>query len=131
CHQQSLARERGYSLALVQRLDGLVLRGYRLLYRPRLPGAEPLRRFLFQDFPRTVREQWPWQLASIICFCISALLLWLLIRHDPDMVYALLDVDTVSNMEDMYHPQAPHRIQRDSDDDITMFGFYIYNNIGI
>ena len=131
CHQQALARERGYSLSLVQRLDDLVLRGYRLLYRPRLPVAEPVRRFLIRDFPRAVRAQWPWQLASAAAFCLSLLLLWWLVRSEPEMVYALLDADTASQMEDMYHPDAPHRHQRDSGDDVTMFGYYIYNNIGI
>lgn len=86
CHHQALARQRGYSLSLVQRLDDLVLRGHRQLYRPSLPFRAPLKRFLLQDFPRAVRAQWPWQLASAGVFCLSLLLLWLLVRAQPEMV---------------------------------------------
>ena len=131
CHHQALARERGYSISLIQRLDNLVLRGYRLLYRPRLPVAAPLKRFLLADFPRAVRAQWPWQLASAVVFCLSMLLLWALFRQQPEMIYALVDADTAQQLEDMYHPEANHRSERDSNDDIVMFGYYIYNNISI
>jgi uncharacterized membrane protein SpoIIM required for sporulation len=131
CHHQALARERGYSLSLIQRLDDLVLRGHRQLYRPRLPVAAPMKQFFLADFPRAVRAQWPWQLASTLVFVLSLLLIWLLVRYDPDMVYSLLDPASTAQMEAMYHPQAEHRMQRDSGDDITMFGFYIYNNISI
>lgn len=131
CHHQALARERGYSISLIQRLDDLVLRGYRLLYRPRLPVAAPLKQFFLADFPRAVRAQWPWQLASMLTFCVSMLLLWALIRQQPEMVYALLDTETTQQLEDMYHPEASHRSDRNSSDDVLMFGYYIYNNIGI
>ena len=131
CHHQALARERGYSLSLIQRLDDLVLRGYRQLYRPTLPLAGPLKHFLLVGFPQAVRAQWPWQLASAAVFCLSLLLLWALVRSQPDTVYALLDPATTEQMESMYHPQAEHRSQRNASDDITMFGYYIYNNIGI
>lgn len=131
CHHQALARERGYSLSLIEQLDALVLRGYRQLYRPRLPIGKPLREFLLAGFPRAVRDQWPWQLASLISFVGAALLLWWLVREQQEMVYSLLDVGSVEEMESMYSPQASHRSTRDSEDDITMFGFYIYNNIGI
>ena len=131
CHHQALARERGYSLSLIQRLDDLVLRGYRQLYRPRLPVLAPMKQFLLRDFPRAVRAQWPWQLASTLVFCLSMLLIWALVRSQPEMVYALLDQDTAEQLEQMYHPEADHRTARDSADDITMFGYYIYNNISI
>lgn len=131
CHHQALARERGYSLSLIEHLDALVLRGYRQLYRPALPIARPLREFLLAGFPRAVRAQWRWQLASLIVFAGASLLLWWLVREQQEMVYSLLDVNSVENMESMYQPQAEHRHNRDSEDDITMFGFYIYNNIGI
>lgn len=131
CHHQALARERGYSLSLVQRLDDLVLRGHRQLYRPSLPFKAPLKKFLLDGFPRAVRAQWPWQLASAAVFCLSFLLLWLLVRAQPEMVYALLDVDTTTQMEDLYQVESAQRQNRSAGDDIAMFGFYIYNNIGI
>ncbi|PKM22519.1 MAG: hypothetical protein CVV10_03895 [Gammaproteobacteria bacterium HGW-Gammaproteobacteria-14] len=131
CHQQSLARERGYSLSLIQRLDDLVLRGHRQLYRHSLPMAAPLKQLFVYGFPQAVRDQWPWQLASLIAFCLPLLLVATLVTQVPEMIYSVLDVDSVHAMEQMYEPDAPHRLERNSSDDLVMFGFYIYNNIGI
>lgn len=131
CHQQALARKRGYSLSLIQRLDALVLRGHRQLYRHSLPMAAPLKRLFVHEFPKAVRDQWPWQLASLLAFCLPLLLVAALVTRVPEMIYSVLDVNSVSSIEQMYEPDAPHRLERNSSDDLVMFGFYIYNNIGI
>ena len=68
CHHLALARQRGYGPALVQRLNALVLRGHRQLYQYRPPLLPKLRAFVRSDFPRTVRQQWPWHLASGLSF---------------------------------------------------------------
>lgn len=131
CHQYALARERGYGLPLIQQLNELILQGHRQLYRHRLPLLAPLMRFLLRDFPRAVREQASWNLVSGLFFTGALAFMWLLVQQQPEMVYSLLDGDTVNNIETMYDPALDTRDNRDSSDDVSMFGYYIWNNIGI
>lgn len=131
CHQHALAIERGYSLALVERLNNMILRGRRQLYRFKLPVAAPLRELFLVGFPRAVREQGAWNLASAAVFVFSLALVWALVMWQPEMVYALLDEQSVSMMEEMYDPASSLAEDRTGSDDVTMFGYYIYNNIGI
>lgn len=131
CHQYALARERGYGLPLIQQLNELILQGHRQLYRHRLPLLAPLMRFLLHDFPRAVREQASWNLVSGLFFTGALAFMWLLVQQQPEMVYSLLDDGTVNNIETMYDPALDTRDNRDSSDDVSMFGYYIWNNIGI
>jgi uncharacterized membrane protein SpoIIM required for sporulation len=131
CHQHALAHERGYSLPLIQQLNELIFQGHRQLYRHRLPIVGPLIRFILHDFPVAVREQKIWNLASGFFFVFAVVFMWVLVDLQPEMIYSLIDGANVTNIEDMYEPGAGFREDRDSSDDVTMFGYYIYNNIGI
>lgn len=131
CHQYAIARERGYSLTLLNKLNDLILAGHRQLYRHRLPLLGPLLYFLMYDFPGAVREQKAWNLISAAAFLLPLIGLWTLVAKQPDMIYSLLDHDTVAHMEKLYDPDAGFRDQRQVSDDIKMFGYYIMNNIGI
>ena len=130
CHHLALARQRGYSPGLVTRLNALVLRGHRQLYshRPRL--SQKMLLFIAAGFPQAVRAQWRWHLASTLAFVIPLALIWLLIALDPGRVHSVLNPGMVADLEGMY---AGERIDanRGSDDDLLMFGYYIYNNIGV
>lgn len=129
CHQQALARERGYSLSLIRELEELMLRSHRQLYRRRLPLWPRLRALLARDFPRAVREQGRWNLVSALVFIGSAALVALLVRQQPDMVHSVLDPNTAAELEKNF--SSTEQPGRTSGDDLTMFGFYIMNNIGV
>jgi len=50
----------------------------------------------------------------------------------PEMVYSILDQNTVAKIESMYDPALEKfGRERQSDSDFLMFGYYIKNNIGI
>lgn len=128
----ALANHRGYSANLVERLNGMALRGYRLLY----PGARRsglnLRQFVGGGYPRLVRSE-PWLLlwSFLLLFGVGLLAGWLVWRS-PDLVYSLVGTETVESMEQMYDPASAHLLrERDVDSDVLMFGFYIRNNVGI
>lgn len=129
CHQQALARERGYSLSLIRELDGLMLRAHRQLYRHRPPLWPRLRRLLVADFPRAVREQGRWNLVSALVFVLSGALVAVLVKLQPDMVYSVLDPQVAEELEKNFTPGA--HSDRDAGDDLLMFGFYIMNNVGV
>lgn len=130
CHHLALARQRGYSLALVAQLNSLVLRGHRQLYQHRPALLPRLRRLLTADFPRAVRAQWRWHLASTAAFGLAMLFTWVLVAMQPDMAYSVLGESMTLSLESMYG-DASFRSGRDSQDDVMMFGYYIYNNISI
>lgn len=130
--QLALAGHRAYSARLVERLNGLALRGYRLLY----PGAQrtglDARAFVGGGYARMVRAE-PWLLlwSVFLFFGVGALSGWWVWR-EPDAVYAILGADMVEQMESMYDPGSEHHLrQRDVDSDVLMFGYYIRNNVGI
>ncbi|HMT37104.1 MAG TPA: stage II sporulation protein M, partial [Thermomonas sp.] len=55
--QLGLARRRGYSPQLVERLQALVQRGHDVMYRPPPPRWRRSVEFLLADFPRLVRAE--------------------------------------------------------------------------
>jgi hypothetical protein len=57
CQQLALARKRGYSPAVVDRLQRLMQRGHNLLYRTPPPRWRRAAEFLLADFPRLVRSE--------------------------------------------------------------------------
>lgn len=134
CQQLALAQSRGYSSQLVERLQQLALRGHQQLYRHRSPLAGQLIGFILAGFPRLVRAQWRFVMASSLLFFGTLLLMGLLVYGFPDLVYAVLPVEQVNGMEAMYDPEA-RRIgraaERGSSEDWMMFGYYIMHNIGI
>lgn len=128
----ALARHRGYTAALVDRLNALALRGYRQLY----PGARrtgmSLGGFVTSGFPRAVRaEARLLAVSAVLSMGVGLLAGWMVTRW-PDLVYSFLGPDQVRMMEEMYDPGSDHFLRpRDSDSDVLMFGYYIRNNIGI
>jgi uncharacterized membrane protein SpoIIM required for sporulation len=83
-------------------------------------------------FPRAVRAHARSQLGSLLLFVLPALGAYLTIRSSPELVYHFMNVSDVRSLEAMYDPASEHFLKRrESGDDLTMFGFYIYNNISI
>lgn len=128
----ALASHRGYSPSLVERLNGLALRGYRHLYPgARRSGLDALR-FLGGGYARQVRSEPGLLAASALLFYGVALIAGLLVWRWPDLVYSLVGSEFVENIDRMYDPSAEHFLKaREVDSDVLMFGFYINNNIGI
>ena len=132
CHHLSLARARRYSFGLQQRLNQLALDGHQHLYRGRAPFLTTILKFLVQDFPAAFRKRWVFMLASAVLFYGPAVGMAIAVQVQPDIIYSLVGPNEVSSMEEMYDPdvRALGR-ERESDTDLTMFGYYIYNNISI
>lgn len=130
CQQLALARQRGYSPALVARLQALMQRGHGLLYRtPRFRWRRVFE-FLFADFPQLVRGQATVMGVSLALFATPLLASFVLVQLHPDLIHLLLDDAHLAKLERMYDPAAEH-LGRDSGTDWMMFGYYILNNIGI
>jgi uncharacterized membrane protein SpoIIM required for sporulation len=131
CQHLALARDRQYSPQLVDRLNRLVLRGHHLLYGARATSARGALGFLLGGFPRLVREEWRIVAAGMLLFFVPLALLYLAVHWQPDFVHRLFEPRTLAQLQEMYSPSNPRIGAREADDNVAMFGFYIWNNIKI
>ncbi len=134
CNHYAFARSRRYSPALVAQLHDLVLRGHQQLYHRQGAWLWRAISFIGADFPRAVRQCSAYMGLSMALFLIPALLLGGYCYVKPELIYSVLDQDQVANMESMYDPanRKPGRsLERGSETDFMMFGYYISNNIGV
>lgn len=132
CQQLALARRRGYSPVVTERLQQLMQRGHGLLYRTPPPQWQRAAEFLLAGFPRLVRAEWACMLAALGLFALPAVVLFVAIQLQPELSGALFDPAKLAEFEAMYNPNDPTRaLGRGSETDMAMFGFYIWNNISI
>jgi uncharacterized membrane protein SpoIIM required for sporulation len=132
CQHLALARDRQYSPELVDRLNRLALRGHHLLYgaRPRRGAARGLA-FLTAGFPQLVREERGFVVAAAILFFGPVLALIAALQSYPDFIYYLVEPGQLAKYQEMYDPANKRLGMRDADDNVAMFGFYIFNNVRI
>lgn len=132
CQQLALARRRGYSPLVCTRLQDLVQRGHHVLYRPPAPRWRRLGLFLLRDFPRLVRAERACMLAAALLFGLPLLGVFVALQWRPELIHTVFEPMRLARIEGMYDPAASHhRLGRDSGSDLEMFGFYVFNNIGI
>ena len=132
CQQLGLARRRGYSPAVVDRLQALMQRGHNALYRPAPPRWSRVPRFFLAEFPRLVRAERGAMLVATLCFVVPMVAMYLAVLWRPELVYSMFDAGQVAEFESMYaSPEATGKLGRDSGTDVQMFGHYILNNISI
>jgi uncharacterized membrane protein SpoIIM required for sporulation len=131
CQHLSIARHRGYSAAVVGRLNPLVERGHALLYGSRTGRWQPLLDYIRGGFARDVRRDWPLLTLATLLFAgpFLGMMAWLSV--EPDWAYHVLGDQMVTQMESMYSSSDAIESQRQADSNFMMFGFYIYNNVGI
>jgi len=132
CQHLALARERQYTSHLIDRLNLLMLRGHQHLYGARAGFLSPILHFIGAAFPALVRREWRLFWLAFFLFYGPGLIMGWAVYQRPEMSYTLMDARQVSQMEQMYRPDAPHiGRERGADSDVAMFGFYIWNNIRI
>jgi Stage II sporulation protein M len=132
CQHLALARERQYTSHLIEHLNQLMLRGHQHLYGSRAGFLSPILHFIGAAFPALIRREWRlFWLAFLLFYGPLALMGWAVYER-PEMSYTLMNAAQVSQMEAMYSPDAPHiGHERGAENDVYMFGVYIWNNIRI
>ena len=128
--QLGLARRRGYSQQLVERLQALVQRGHDVMYRPPPPRWRRSVEFLLADFPRLVRAERGAMAAALLMFALPLVLSYVAVQVRPELIHTLFEPVQLAQMEAMYDPAAS-KLGRDSGEDLQMFGFYVMNNVSI
>ena len=130
CQQLAIARYRRYSAALLARLNQLALRAYQQIYRAPQRRWPVVLHFLTADFPQRVRADAGlfWLCAAL--FYLPLLGMGLAVHQAPELIYSLLSPESVADLEAMYTP-GKSADDSNATDDVAMFGYYIYNNIGL
>jgi len=130
CQHLAIARSRRYSGSLLARLNQLALRAYQQIYRAPQRRWPVVIRFLTADFPQRVRAEAGlfWLCAAL--FYLPLLGMGLAVYQAPELIYSLLSPESVADLEAMYAPN-PSADNRNASTDLAMFGYYIYNNIGL
>lgn len=132
CQQLALARRRGYSPQLTERLQQIVQRGHSQLYRSPPPRWQTALEFLVAGFPRQVRSERACMLAALALFVVPLVAIFVAIQIKPELASSLFDPIQLAGFESMYDPDDPDRkLGRDSGTDLAMFGYYIWNNVSI
>ena len=132
CQQLALARSRGYSPQVVERLQALTQRGHAVFYRAAPPQWRRALQFFLSDFPRLVRGLRGCLLAAFLLFAVPLVGSFVAVQVQPELVYTVMSPEEAAQMEQMYDPDDDrHRVGRESGDDLQMFGVYIWNNVSI
>ncbi len=133
CHHFALANSRMYSPVLVDKLNKLVVRGHQKMYSTRTNFWHDMLAFIVSGFPALVRQEWKLVSLAAALFYVPFIITIIVLQFYPDLVYSIMDGDTLRSLERMYDPDLHERFgrKRESDSDLYMFGFYIQHNIGI
>ena len=132
CCDLSLARTRQYNPQLIERLNMLVDLGQQKLYRQRSSGWQELYA-LFGARALTAFYQfryWVW--GCLLIFFGLGIVTALTVIMFPDVIHWFIQPDQLKELSAMYDPASTAEgRQRKAESDVLMFGYYIYNNIGI
>lgn len=131
CAHLALARDRHYPLAMVERLNNLVLAGQQRLYRHQGGLWHDFAGFLVHGFPTLVRRHARLFWLAAACFYLPLLGIAGAIQWHPELVYSLMSAEEVHQYESMYAPGKAMLGARDQSTNLMMFGYYIQHNTGI
>jgi len=132
CEHLALARDRGYPVHMLERLERLTADGHQLIYRRHSWGIAGLVQLVRRDFPRAVRAHWPQVLVAGVLLFGPMLVMLVAVARQPELVTTVYDPATAAQYERMYSPDADSIGRpREAGTDVAMFGYYVRHNIGI
>jgi len=136
CSDLALAEQRMYGSQLCDRLNALVIRAHEHLYRTRGTGIDRFLKAVFTTFPRAVRKEAALFWLCTALFLVPCIAMAVLVNHDLRWADATLGPDGMADIQGMYGGDSDgdtedYLKERHGGSNFMMFGFYIYNNIGI
>tara|TARA_R110001592_G_scaffold59905_4_gene182062 strand:+ start:13147 stop:14139 length:993 start_codon:yes stop_codon:yes gene_type:complete len=132
CNHLAIAKKRRYSARIINRLNYMVMKGHQHLYQRKTAFLFQAIQFVLAEFPCCLRRNaFVFWVATAI-FYLPAILMFALVLLNPELIYSVLSSMQLTEYEAMYDPVLDKiGRERQSDTDLAMFGYYIYNNIGI
>ncbi len=130
CSDLSLARSRQYSPLLIDRLNQLVAAGQHYLYQNNQPVWFELRQLIGIRALEACYQFRRWIWLNLALFYGLGLAAALFVCSSADNINYFMSAADLEKFTEMYDP-ASSGTGRKAQSDVLMFGFYIYNNIGI
>ncbi len=133
CYDLSLAQYRMFGHQICDRLNGLAIRGYRLIHRKRGGFGEATVDFVLRTFPQTVRREWRLFALVSLVFWLPFFVMWGLGEREIQWVQAFLGAEQMASIEQMYGKDSDtaEHLREEHGSNFMMFAFYIQNNVGI
>ena len=132
CGDLSLAQYRMYGLALCDRINQLVIRGYRHLNQDRSNLLEALWLGIWRDFPILVRQEWRLFWLINLFFWVPFWGIYVSSYHEMRWTASLLGPEAIESLQRGYGEGEGFAGVRDNfGSNFAMFAFYIANNVGI
>lgn len=128
CSDLMRARSAGYETDLVAHLDRLAASAHNLLYGARPVRLSALGSFVAREFPRALREHGRFFAVASALFVIPMLLALVATLVHPEFATEVLPRSMLDASADAY---AEGLEGRASEQDATMAGYYVHNNVGI
>ena len=129
CRDLATAQHRMYGIAVIDRLNRLVIRGYKQVYRSRGASVDVVLRYFLRDFPLAVRREWRLFWLTMAFYWLPFFAMVLAAYHAPVWIQAFLGPGQMAALDASWS-QGP-LTRGGFGEDLRMFGFYIYNNISI
>ncbi len=129
CKHLALARDRQYSVHLVNELNAMAKRAHSYLYKSQQFTVHKALRVFTHDFPQAVRKNAGLFWLSSLLFYGPFFAVIIAINQRPELAYSFMSDYQITTIEEMYDPNTPK--DRGAAEDVMMFGFYIQNNVGI
>jgi uncharacterized membrane protein SpoIIM required for sporulation len=130
CEHLALARARSYPAYLLDQLERLTSDAHQVIYQRREFGLLKVKRFLTEEFPRSVREHSTYVWVAAALLYIPTFVIGWLVYERPELILSVVSAETAAGFERMYSDSAT-AIGRAAQGDWVMFGFYISHNIGV
>jgi uncharacterized membrane protein SpoIIM required for sporulation len=131
CEHLAIAESRAYPVWLIGRLEALTARGHQQIYRQSDFGFAKLGRLFLVDFPEAVRAHRLHVLVALVVFAVPLVVIGFLSYLDPGFILSVQNADVADQYEQMYGDAAGPLGRRTAESDWSMFGYYIFHNIGI
>lgn len=132
CQHLSIAQRRGYSTVVLDRLEQIMQRGHDVLYRPPRVRLRQVLDFFGSVFPRLVRKHRNYVALSALLFFLPLVGLIVLLQFHPELIHSVYAQADIAGFEKMYDPASREiAMGRESGTNLQMFGYYIFNNVGI
>lgn len=133
CYDLSLAQYRLFGHRICDRLNGLAIRGYRLMHRKKGFFGERALVFAMATFPQALRREWKLLIVSSMVFWLPFFAMWFSASQNMEWVEALLGPQTMSSLDSMYGKEADTVafLRQEHGSNFMMFAHYINNNVGI
>lgn len=133
CQQVSLAKQRQYNQELLSYLNDLALRAHHRFYRStQIRQESDWMRFIVRAFPVAIWRNRRYVLWAALIFFVPLFITGALCYTTDSVVYSIVDAENLRQFEAMYSPTLEKLgRERESDTDVSMFGFYIRNNISV